>query len=358
MWNREFEELVERVRTNDPGLKEVVLGYRCVLDGELERLSKALMFNSVVTELSLAGNKLGPTGAKALGNALCHNSTLATLNLQNNNIGRDGGVKFADMLRHNNSLTDLYLSHNDIGPNGAEAIGDALCDNSTLKAIDLGGNNIGTGGVIKLLEMLQQNPSLTYLNLRGEQISEKGFNAFRSALSQNCSLKHLYFDKVGLKEALIHEIEWILEKNKSSQYKTQDISRQHATKFDPQKPLSVRELMSKGFLPNKVGGFKVPVMHMEDSVVLAVVPSTSDLRKWLCSVDKKWQVGGRIESYAPAFEREFSSLEVLSMVAHKERYGTKRIFDACGVTNLGDQALLDNDILKLPSLPHPGHGFH
>jgi len=85
------DDLLERIRKNDPKLKKVNLDSKNLEDvGVIEDLCPALSSNTVVRKLDLAYNSLGPPAVRALVD--CKLTQLTTLNLSYNNIG-GGGVR-------------------------------------------------------------------------------------------------------------------------------------------------------------------------------------------------------------------------------------------------------------------------
>ena len=105
------EELIQRIRENDPTLTSIDVQYY----------------------------DIGPEGAQALADALQVNKTLTSINLGSNNIGPEGARDLADALRVNKTLTSIDLGLNGIGFEGAQALADVLTRNTTLTFIDLSG---------------------------------------------------------------------------------------------------------------------------------------------------------------------------------------------------------------------------
>ena len=81
------QEIIQRLRDNDPSL----------------------------TRLHLSNNQIGDEGARALADALRTNTSLTELYLQANQIGKEGTLDLAEALRTNTSLTGLSLEYNQIG---------------------------------------------------------------------------------------------------------------------------------------------------------------------------------------------------------------------------------------------------
>ena len=132
--------------------------------------------NGGLTKISLAGNKLGEEGTKAICEALKQNKILKELDLSGyvgSNIGGVAGAKHvAGMLGVNSALTKLSLAWNKLKEEGTKAICEALKQNKTLKELDLSGhNNIGREvGAKHVADMLGVNSALTVANLLGNQL--------------------------------------------------------------------------------------------------------------------------------------------------------------------------------------------
>ena len=71
-------------------LVELTLAWTACGDWGVEAISDVLKVNTVVTDLNLYHNDVGPRGASALARALRKNYTLHILNLDMNNIGDEG----------------------------------------------------------------------------------------------------------------------------------------------------------------------------------------------------------------------------------------------------------------------------
>lgn len=71
----------------------------------------------------------------------------------------------------------------------------------------------------------------------------------------------------------------------------------------------------------------------------------SQLPGWLRQLDAAGGIFGRYEAYAPAFGREFGTLEALALAVDQD--GVDAIFEDCGVVARGDRAHLTFEIGKL-----------
>jgi len=109
-----------------------------------------------LSTLDLAGNELGPGGAKMLCASLELNHGVQTLDISGNGIGLVGLKFIASLLRKNKSLNALVMQRNDIvikGKKGKKAWREAvaileefaagLASNGTLRSLDISGHHLG-----------------------------------------------------------------------------------------------------------------------------------------------------------------------------------------------------------------------
>ena len=185
--------------------------------------------------MSLANNKLGEEGTKAICEALEQNKTLKELDISGSfyggsNIGGSAGVKHvAKMLGVNGGLTALNLSSNRLDDEGVSAVCEAIQNNKETKLASLNFENNGispvganavtamvavTGGLTSLdlssnqlcgLDYIGRGDytaegitaiadamrALTMLSLAQNKLEEEGTKAICEALEQNTTLKEL-----------------------------------------------------------------------------------------------------------------------------------------------------------------------
>jgi hypothetical protein len=121
-----MEELLQRIRDNDPTLLEA----------------------------SFYNQNIGDQGCIDFVTAMTNNTHLTCVGLGNNNIGDLGCQHLGELLKTNGSLESIYLHENNIGESGVLALQSGLNDNTNLKKIYLHGNNIEkTGPQFKRLEI-------------------------------------------------------------------------------------------------------------------------------------------------------------------------------------------------------------
>jgi Ran GTPase-activating protein (RanGAP) involved in mRNA processing and transport len=158
-----------------------------------------------LTYLDLSDNpKLGPRGAKLLGEflekcptleklhlenislghfgaqALALPPSLLHLNLSKNNLQHDGVWKLAERLPK--SLVYLNLSYNACLDDGCLVIAKQLALLQNLKLLNLAGNDVGDFGVMSLAAAMTESTKLTELHLERNKITDDGTVALAQAL--------------------------------------------------------------------------------------------------------------------------------------------------------------------------------
>ncbi|XP_057364111.1 leiomodin-1 [Manis pentadactyla] len=107
-----FDEPLERVRNNDPGVTEVnVNNSDCITPEILVRFTEALEFNTAVRAFALANTRADDHVAFAIALMLKANRTITSLNLDSNHITGRGILAIFRALLQNNTLTELRF-HN------------------------------------------------------------------------------------------------------------------------------------------------------------------------------------------------------------------------------------------------------
>ncbi|KAM5206246.1 leiomodin-1 isoform 2-T2 [Hipposideros larvatus] len=107
-----FDEALERVRNNDPGMTEVnVNNSDCITTEVLVRFAEALEFNTVVKVFALANTRADDHVAFAIAIMLKANRTITSLNLDSNHITGRGILAIFRALLQNSTLTELRF-HN------------------------------------------------------------------------------------------------------------------------------------------------------------------------------------------------------------------------------------------------------
>lgn len=84
--------------------------------------AKLIGEGSILTYLSLRGNGIMASGARAIAQGLRHNTTLESLNLFNNNLHDEGAIALAHALPFNKTLRSLSIANNHLSGHGALAM--------------------------------------------------------------------------------------------------------------------------------------------------------------------------------------------------------------------------------------------
>ena len=137
-----WEQLLQRIRANDPSLTKIDLSDNAIGAAGAKALAAALKTNTSVTTINLSYNYIGAAGAKTLAEALKTNTSVTTIDLGGNGIRNDGTQTLAEALKINTSVTMINLSYNYIGAAGAKALAESLKTNTSLTEISLAENYI------------------------------------------------------------------------------------------------------------------------------------------------------------------------------------------------------------------------
>jgi hypothetical protein len=96
--------------------------------------------SSILSSLSLSGNKICYQGAVKLGAALGSNDSLMSLSLRLNNIQDNGGLELFDGVAQNKGLVHINVSANKLGSQSARAIIQAVNSNERIESVLLTSN--------------------------------------------------------------------------------------------------------------------------------------------------------------------------------------------------------------------------
>ena len=119
----------------------------------------------------LDGEKIGFSGAQALGEQLSKFRHLTTLELRlfSNNLGSEGGKALGESLGKLQKITtlELRLDNNNLGSEGGKALGESLGKLQKITTLELwlGGNNLGPENGRALVEQLSKLQEITTMTL-------------------------------------------------------------------------------------------------------------------------------------------------------------------------------------------------
>jgi Ran GTPase-activating protein (RanGAP) involved in mRNA processing and transport len=119
------------------------------------RLCLSLSFSCA--QLNLRYNKLGPEGAAALAPAIAVCASMTKIWVRNNQLGNEGATILCDALRESTvtKVQELDLAGNRIGPEGAKAVAAMAAVVASMTRLDVRGNYLGEGGKAALRKALE-----------------------------------------------------------------------------------------------------------------------------------------------------------------------------------------------------------
>jgi Ran GTPase-activating protein (RanGAP) involved in mRNA processing and transport len=165
----------------------------------IRALADALEANGSLTEVDVGGNSLKDAGIEVLTTALTMSATckLQSLKIDENQITSTGAKAVAAYVAISASLTKLSLASNKLGEEGAKAICEALKGHKTLRELDvsghaeLGSNIGGPAGVKHVADMLVADGSLRFVNVLSNQLDAESATRLLQAKVQTPGLRSL-----------------------------------------------------------------------------------------------------------------------------------------------------------------------
>lgn len=144
----------------------------------VQHLANTIARSNVLVELSLAHWSLYDDHLAALLPALVQNSSITRLSLAGNKLSFDGGLQIGKLLGRRPDITTLDASSNNLNDQGAVAIGDAVKAHPSLSRLVLNSNGIGERGLVALARAVSASLSLQELLLWGNKFSPVAAKAF------------------------------------------------------------------------------------------------------------------------------------------------------------------------------------
>ncbi|XP_053613472.1 leucine-rich repeat-containing protein 74B-like [Plodia interpunctella] len=156
-------------------------------------MAKALKTNSFVKILDLTDNWISNDGCFHLGEMLLDNVTLTEINLAGCRMGVKGAKMLLNNIHLNRTLRSLNLSKNELGDQGVELLANVFLKGFDLRKLNLSFNKITGRSFLVLSEAFEANNKLTHLDLSWNIISSspKEFFVLCTLLSVNLSLEEL-----------------------------------------------------------------------------------------------------------------------------------------------------------------------
>jgi hypothetical protein len=135
-------------------------------DDGLHVIAHALLPPLELAGLAYHGNKVGPSGCRAIARGMIQSKFLAVLELDFNPGVSDEGVRSLCHYGHCQSMTKLSLRFCDVGDSGAAALGNWIArDDCVVREILLNGNKICPVGATAIGHGLRANKSIVRLDL-------------------------------------------------------------------------------------------------------------------------------------------------------------------------------------------------
>ena len=136
-------------RMRDRGILAIV--------AELQRVGDK---KSKLEELDLAGNSIGPKGARALAGWLNVSTKMRAIELRGNPLGDEGVSELAYAIGNSLTVNVLGLAQTDVSDAGAAALAAALGKSTSLSALEVSNNYIGAAGGKALADAITSNGDL------------------------------------------------------------------------------------------------------------------------------------------------------------------------------------------------------
>jgi Ran GTPase-activating protein (RanGAP) involved in mRNA processing and transport len=165
--------------------------------GAVQCIADGLGSNTTLLEIVLADTRLDDDGLSILAQSLWpQNQTLRKLSLEGNQITATGARALVDRMVESNAsccITDLNLDGNSIGSEGASFLANALESNSLpyLKRLSLSGCSISDEGFVGLLSALERNNTLRFLDLRRAIFSRQAYSTLSGSLPRIKALQQI-----------------------------------------------------------------------------------------------------------------------------------------------------------------------
>eukprot|EP00049_Salpingoeca_infusionum_P001175 m.45804 g.45804 ORF g.45804 m.45804 type:complete len:768 (+) comp10897_c0_seq2:347-2650(+) len=213
-----------------------------------------LAANKALVELDLSYNCLQDRGGVLLARGLGQNTSLKRLLLDANGIGDGAATAIASALP-STGIELLSLAHNRIGLAGAKALAPAIRASSTLTTIILDYNNIPPEGILLILQAVKDNPNIKFCGIEGIALDDeckallKLIQSERPEFESGGSVQTETMSMEELKETLKRaESSRRLSRRRSSVIVTDSFVRRPTTMFDP--AWNADQAMEHGYNPD------------------------------------------------------------------------------------------------------------
>lgn len=155
----------------------------------------ALVQNSNLQSLGLAGVGAASLGLHAIAKVLNSHPSLSSLNLNVNAFDDDAAARFAAALGRNTILTDLFISHVEASDAALCSVAGALMTNTALDRISLSRrkpDDLPVSVAETLCQALMVNRTLTCLQLQASSVTGAAANRLAMGVAQNTTLRFFF----------------------------------------------------------------------------------------------------------------------------------------------------------------------
>lgn len=150
--NAGIDDIVDRLRRNDPGLTSLYLmRTRRFDESDARALGEVLAANKTLAELHLSSHPVTITQALALAAGLSSNGGVRHVSIGNSTLGDEALVVLCDGFRRSRSLHTLDLEKKGLTSVSCGPLGRAVLESSTIRRVMLSDNELGDQGVADFL---------------------------------------------------------------------------------------------------------------------------------------------------------------------------------------------------------------
>lgn len=150
--NTGIDDIVERLRRNDPGLTSLYLmRNRRFDDGDARALGEVLAANTTLAELHLSSHPVSSTQARSLAVGLASNAGVRHVSIGNSTLGDEALVALCDGFRRSRSLHTLDLEKKGLTSASCGPLSEAVRASAAIRQVMLSDNDLGGRGVADFL---------------------------------------------------------------------------------------------------------------------------------------------------------------------------------------------------------------
>ncbi|CAF0833626.1 unnamed protein product [Adineta ricciae] len=155
-------------------------------------ITQLIAVNEFITELSLVDNRLGGgEGTNEICRMLTTSQNLRKINLSGNKFDELDVTHLIEAFEHNTALRELDLSHNCFGEKCGQELGAFISANDSLESLNLSWNNFRGESAIAMIDGIRENTRLRRCNLEMNGFGPDGGPALAECIKKNTVLEEL-----------------------------------------------------------------------------------------------------------------------------------------------------------------------